>query len=150
MKNLLNDTDKDEIMQRLSRLQKESQPLWGKMDASQMICHLSDQLRIGLGRKEAKMVSNALRSSLIKWLVFYAVGFPKNSETLREMKQQNGEGTPPINFNDDKDNLILLIQEFANYKKDFHPHPYFGKLSRREWGRVAFQHLDHHLKQFGV
>ncbi|MBK9525384.1 MAG: DUF1569 domain-containing protein [Bacteroidetes bacterium] len=28
-------------------------------------------------------------------------------------------------------------------------HPYFGKLSSREWGRITYLHLDHHLKQFG-
>jgi hypothetical protein len=29
-------------------------------------------------------------------------------------------------------------------------HPFFGRLSGDEWGRLIYKHLDHHLRQFGV
>ncbi len=29
-------------------------------------------------------------------------------------------------------------------------HPAFGRLTRGEWGRWAFRHMDHHSRQFGV
>jgi hypothetical protein len=29
-------------------------------------------------------------------------------------------------------------------------HPFLGKLSRAEWLRWAYLHMDHHLRQFGV
>jgi hypothetical protein len=32
----------------------------------------------------------------------------------------------------------------------FSASPAFGKLSNRQWGRLAYVHMDHHLRQFGV
>jgi hypothetical protein len=29
-------------------------------------------------------------------------------------------------------------------------HPFFGKLSGKEWGELTYKHIDHHLQQFGV
>ena len=29
-------------------------------------------------------------------------------------------------------------------------HPKFGPLTQSEWGRLAWKHRDHHLRQFGV
>ncbi len=30
------------------------------------------------------------------------------------------------------------------------PHPFFGKLTSKEWDQLTCNHLDHHLRQFGV
>ena len=30
------------------------------------------------------------------------------------------------------------------------PHYVWGAMSRGEWGRYAYRHMDHHLSQFGV
>ncbi len=31
-----------------------------------------------------------------------------------------------------------------------HPHFFFGPLTPEEWAALMYQHLDHHLRQFGV
>ena len=31
-----------------------------------------------------------------------------------------------------------------------HPHFFFGPLTPVEWATLMYQHLDHHLRQFGV
>jgi hypothetical protein len=31
-----------------------------------------------------------------------------------------------------------------------HPHFFFGPLTPAEWAALMYQHLDHHLRQFGV
>jgi len=31
-----------------------------------------------------------------------------------------------------------------------HPHFFFGPLTPVEWAALMYQHLDHHLRQFGV
>jgi Protein of unknown function (DUF1569) len=31
-----------------------------------------------------------------------------------------------------------------------HPHFYFGPLTPVEWAALTYQHLDHHLRKFGV
>ena len=30
------------------------------------------------------------------------------------------------------------------------PHYLFGMLTRAQWGRWAYRHMDHHLRQFGL
>jgi hypothetical protein len=30
------------------------------------------------------------------------------------------------------------------------PHPFFGKLTKEQWSKGTYKHLDHHLLQFGV
>ncbi|GAA4351206.1 hypothetical protein GCM10023185_09680 [Hymenobacter saemangeumensis] len=30
------------------------------------------------------------------------------------------------------------------------PHPGYGPLSRTQYGRFIYLHLDHHLRQFGL
>jgi Protein of unknown function (DUF1569) len=30
------------------------------------------------------------------------------------------------------------------------PHPIFGKMTKEEWSKGTWKHLDHHLQQFGV
>ena len=31
-----------------------------------------------------------------------------------------------------------------------HPHCFFGKMTPGEWATMAYKHMDHHLRQFGV
>lgn len=48
--------------------------------------------------------------------------------------------------------LKLIITEFyaLNKREKWHPHPLFGVLTHKQWGKMQYKHLDHHLRQFGV
>ncbi|MBI3766493.1 MAG: DUF1569 domain-containing protein [Ignavibacteriales bacterium] len=57
------------------------------------------------------------------------------------------------NFEEEKKALIGSVQRFAQggqngVSKD--PHPFFGSLTAQEWDKLMWNHLDHHLRQFGV
>ena len=61
--------------------------------------------------------------------------------------------TEQRNFEDEKERLISLVQRFtqsgrAGISKE--THPFFGKLTVDEWDRLMWNHLDHHLRQFGA
>lgn len=45
---------------------------------------------------------------------------------------------------------IRLLNEHDHQEPAGFLHPFFGKLSADEAGRLAYKHTDHHLKQFGV
>jgi hypothetical protein len=70
---------------------------------------------------------------------------------MPEMDQEIG-GTPPDDFERDRRQLLTLIERFTAPAKDikFHPHPYFGDMSKAQWMRWGYLHCDHHLRQFGV
>jgi Protein of unknown function (DUF1569) len=55
-------------------------------------------------------------------------------------------------FETEKKKLSSLINEFYSKpgKVGLHPHPFFGKFSKEEWGISMYKHnMDHHLRQFG-
>jgi len=66
---------------------------------------------------------------------------------------QEAEGTRPAEFEEDVRALQTLVDRFARQPRDFEwprSHPHFGKMSEAEWLRLAYLHVDHHLRQFGV
>jgi hypothetical protein len=52
-------------------------------------------------------------------------------------------------FESDKHLLLIRIKEFTS-ATSFSPHPFFGKLGNKDWGRLAWKHINHHLVQFGA
>ena len=152
MKNLFKEEDHTTIFRRINQLTKDHQAHWGKMNVTQMLCHCADQLRLAMGFIEVKPKTNFFKRTFLKrFALWFRV--PKNrAETLDEINQVKGNGTPSVSFVDDRVNLVKLMNLFLEQPEDYEwtPHPTFGKLSRKEWGRLAYQHLDHHLRQFGV
>ncbi len=151
MKSFLNQADKKEILERLNNLGPDSQRQWGRMTPHQMICHLSDSFKSGLGEKANSSVSNLLTRTVVKWIALYApMPWPHGVKTMPEMDQEIG-GTPPDDFERDQRHLLTLIERFTALAQDvkFYPHPYFGDMSKAQWMRWGYLHCDHHLRQFG-
>ncbi len=73
--------------------------------------------------------------------------FTKNLPTAKDFIV-----TDERNFEKEKRQLIDMIKRFTS-TADPHivqQHPFFGKMSGNEWAVLAYKHLDHHLRQFGV
>lgn len=151
MKNILQLSARSEILKRIENLSAEDKPLWGKMNAGEMICHLSDQVRMSLGEIKTEYVGNKFLETVMKQLILLGLPAPKGKvETVKELKQGVG-GTKPKNFDEDKNLLINKIKEFGGAfpaSKKLR-HPAFGYMDKKQLGRLAYIHLDHHLKQFG-
>ncbi len=151
MKSFLNLADKKEVLERLSDLRPDSRRRWGMMTPHQMICHLSDSFKFALGEKANSSVSNPFTRTVVKWIALYApLPWPHGVKTRPEMDQQIG-GTPPEDFERDRDRLVTLIERFTAPAKaaGFPPHPIFGDMSEAQWMRWGYLHCDHHLRQFG-
>lgn len=147
MKNILKKTVELDLLKRIDSITLDSPRQWGKMTVHQMICHCTDQIRSAIGEKPAKNRGNFFHKTFLKWLVLYVIKSPKGKvPTVSEFNQEKG-GTPPTVFLKDKTELKAVIQQFLN-ASTFFPHPMFGQMSKKEWGRLIFLHLDHHLEQF--
>lgn len=152
MSGLLHPESRKSIENRLRRLEKSNRARFGKLSVDQMLAHCADQLKLAIGEKKGKSQSNIIKRSVAKWFVLYLVGFPKSGvKTIPEMDWER-EGTKAEDFEREKAELLRVIREFCIWDQRiaYHPHPYFGRLTTNEWSRVAYLHLDHHLKQFGV
>lgn len=152
MKNIMDDSIKSEVINRIEKINAAVPAKWGKMNAGEMICHCADQLRLADGTKQSKFVGNFMLTTVVKWLILTVLKAPKGKiETVKELKQGVG-GTQPTSFENDKKVLIGLIKNFDEWFKTNKTvtHPAFGKMNHWQYGRLAYIHLDHHLRQFGV
>jgi hypothetical protein len=151
MKNILNEEDRKDLIVRINYLSENDKGLWGKMNVNQMVCHITDQLRMSIKEIKTKFVGNKLKETLLKRMVLTGMPIPKGKiETVKEIKQGE-EGTPPTNLRSDINSLIIRINKFDTDFKDMDitKHPAFGNMNKKEWARLAYLHIDYHLKQFG-
>ncbi len=154
--NLANPADKQQIVERLHRIQPASARLWGKMTAPQMICHLADSFRVTMGLKpwsteRISVTPIPMPDWFVKWVAFESpLRWPKETPTRPEVDSEKN-GTRPADFDADRSDLLLLLERFTRQPRDFQwqAHPFFGPLSDREWMRWGYLHMDHHLRQFG-
>jgi hypothetical protein len=152
MKTFARDGDVVEIRRRLKTVCPDSRRRWGRMTAHQMICHLSDSFLAVTGRKEMSIASGPFQRTVLKWMALHApVPWPHGVRTRPEIDQTVG-GTRPNDFSADLALLeTLSVQFVAEINSiDGHWHPIFGPMSRSEWLRWAYLHMDHHLRQFGA
>ncbi|MBI5433488.1 MAG: DUF1569 domain-containing protein [Planctomycetes bacterium] len=145
MPTILDPSDRDALLQRVRRIQPNSSALWGKFDAPRMVCHLADSLRVALGERPVKRVDNFATRTLVKWLVVYSPIAPPRGkiETAPEML-----ASAPSDWAREVADVETLLKRLATVPTTA-AHPYFGPLTHSGWCRLAWKHVDHHLRQFG-
>jgi hypothetical protein len=140
------------LLERLQRLGPDTPSLWGKMNAHQMVCHLSDSFGLAMGDKVASEDITFLNRTLIRWVGLHtSLPWPKGVPTRPEMDQLAG-GTRPAEFARDTASLASIVQRFGQRPRTFQfaRHPIFGELTEWEWMRWGYLHADHHFRQFGL
>ncbi|HEX4004896.1 MAG TPA: DUF1569 domain-containing protein [Acidobacteriaceae bacterium] len=134
---------------RLSALAPPDRALWGSMSVHQMICHMTEAFDCALGRKSLAPRKLALPRPILKFAALrvprpWPHSFPSPPEIA-----QDQHGKPPIDFAQDHAALLAAFHEFCAYPPNpGPPHPYFGRMSTRDWLRWGYLHTDHHLRQF--
>lgn len=149
MKSLFNKADNDAIINRINQINNNSKPLWGKMNAAQMLAHCQVPLKVGFGEVKLKRnLIGILFGGLAKRTMVNEKPFKKNLPTDRTFVITEH----PV-LETEKQNLAGLVQRFTTFGPaglSNEPHPFFGKLTNDEWDILSWKHLDHHLRQFGV
>lgn len=146
MPSLANTSQRDAIIARIEALSPEARGQWGRFSAPQMVAHCADALRMGLGELPCKSKDKAIgRLFIVKWLVFNVLPFPKSAPTADELISRT-----PAAWDAERANLISLVRRAGEAKELTAEHPFFGPMTTSEWGKLAWKHLDHHLKQFGA
>ena len=142
---------KASLVERIVSLTAGSTRRWGRMSAHQMLCHLTDSFRAVIGEREISRSRRPLPRAVLKWLVLRApMKWPHNIRTRPEVAQDAG-GTPPVEFDRDRQMLLDVMDRFCDTPDDQRGwHPALGLLSHEEWMRWGYLHVDHHLRQFGA
>jgi hypothetical protein len=148
---LLNTEDRAALLARLDALGPDATRQWGRMSVGGMLCHLTDAFAMVQPEAAAGFSPRLHERTLMRWIALSTpVPWPRGVPTAPACDQEK-DGTPPAEFDHDRDRLHEAIDRFlrdVDGGRLFHP--LFGSMSRGEWGRWGYRHTDHHLRQFGV
>ena len=125
---------------------------WGKMNAQQMLCHLADGYQVMMGERAGDVRITFFTRTVAKFLALETpMPWPKGTPTGKTVDAMRG-GTKPGDFVQDMQRLLDVRARFAEQLPALagKPHPFFGPMSSRLWGKWGWRHEDHHLRQFGV
>ena len=149
-RNLFDTATAELVIKRVEKLQADTAPLWGQMTATEMLLHcntLHEKLMVPSNNAIKK---TSIKQYFIRGIVLYLMpGYPKNKKTPK-MFEVKGL-IDASEFAEQKRRYIELIGKIQAHTGDInHHHPYFGQMSKKQWGISAYKHADHHLRQFGV
>jgi hypothetical protein len=144
MKSVFDKATSAELISRINSLDERSTAQWGKMNVYQMVkhCTLWEEMLLGkkqyrqtfLGRLFGRMaLKDMLKDEPLK----------QNLPTVPSFKVcANGD------IGAAKAEWMAHIAEHALQENTGFVHPFFGKLTAEQAGRIAYKHIDHHLRQF--
>jgi hypothetical protein len=149
MKSLFEKSVSEELISRINKLTSKTKSEWGKMSVSQMLVHAQKPFQCAFGEIELKRsVISFIFGPVARKQLLNERPFAKNLPTDKNFIVKNQP-----DFDSEKRKLISLIERFYNSGAESltkKPHPFFGKMTTKEWDGLMYKHLDHHLRQFGA
>lgn len=147
MKSFFEEGVYDEIISRVAQIDNHSKKLWGKMTAAQMLHHCQIPLNVILQKEDYNLKPNYIINLLFKKSMYNDKLWRKNMPTAPDFRVKDYK-----DLSTEKEHLLKLLKELNDqrHRTDWHNHPSFGKLTKEQWGKMQYKHLDHHLRQFGV
>jgi len=150
MKNLFDPKVKEDIVLRVDQLTSTSAAQWGKMNVNQAMHHMSMAFDIASGKLDP---TPAKVPPMPKWLFkFFLLNIKPPKEKAETFKELNtvANGIDPPDFEAERKNLKQAIENFFNCTALIPENKIAGKFSKNDWGKLNYNHTDHHLRQFGV
>ncbi len=139
-----------ELLDRIDQLRPDSPSAWGTMSAPQMVCHLTDAMKVTLGEIPAEFRPGPLASRFVRWLIVSVLPIPPGrAKTLPAfITSRPDDWAQDVTMLKDKFGEVVARGRSAN--PSWAIHPAFGAMSTKQWGLLTAKHMDHHLRQFGV
>jgi hypothetical protein len=151
-KHLLQPEARAEMLARLDKLTPETKAKWGRMNVNQMLWHANHGLQIALGDVTTPgSKSNAITRALMRFVVLKTdIPAPEGKAKTFDEIDTVELGIDPDDFNTEREQLKKTIDRFIAATKLAPESALIGKMSKENWSRLNFTHLDHHFRQFGV
>lgn len=135
------------IHDRVDLLTSAAPRRWGRMTVDQMVWHVRRGLDLGLER----ITSTGYKSPIpLPMLLVLAQYFP--------IPREKAPTIPAMEANLRRDLAAEVtrfhesLEAFARKPLDssWPTHPVFERLTGKQWSRIQANHVNHHLRQFGV
>jgi hypothetical protein len=146
VKNLFEPAEKQNIINRINKLTPDSKALWGKMSVGQMLAHCQMPIGVAEGTHQlSRSFIGRIFGPLAKKMLYNDKPFKHHLPTDRTFIIKETK-----DFEKEKKQLVEMIHHFTETNMVDTPHPFFGRLTKEQWSKGTWKHLDHHLQQFGV
>ena len=136
----------------LEKLQPTDSGNWGKMNALQMVEHLSASVRQASGKEVKVLLTPADHLQRMRTFMLSEKPFKENTRNI-EMPE---DPAPAINSSM-QDAIVELKLELADFLafNQSNPqqklmNPFFGVLDFEEWVHLLHKHAMHHARQFAL
>ncbi len=135
----------------LLKLTNEHQPLWGEMNAEEMVDHLRRGLLISQSSKAVEIITPLEKLPGLKRFLMsdkpFLKNFPKpKAYSLTKPFSGNLEALK-VELQHEIERMHLFFQKYPNFTA---AHPNFGVLSTLEWLHLHEKHFTHHFTQFNL
>ena len=144
MKTVFDKQTREELIARINTLNECSKAQWGEMTVYQMIMHCIKWEEMLLGKTKYKQ----------SFLGRIVGKFALNDMMKDEPAKHNLPSVPSFKMTGTGDvsvaraQWLSLIGEHDRQESSGFVHPFFGQLTADQAGRMAYKHVDHHLRQF--
>jgi len=146
---------KEELLQRLNKLQEDTKPKWGIMTARQVTRHMTMAYQVQLGELPIPDRSNFMTRTVLRY--FLLSGMVPSPE---QAKKRPAQTQPELNVVErkietgdlatEKTLLIKSMERFIALNDYPNRHFLIGRMKKKHWGYWAFSHMHYHLTQFGL
>ncbi|MBI2837607.1 MAG: DinB family protein [Acidobacteria bacterium] len=147
MNTFFDEASRVRLVERLQKIDVQTGALWGRMSAAQMLAHCTATMQMPVGDLQVKRSFLSLIGWMFKGMIHSDKPFSKSSPTAPEFVIHDER-----NFETEKKRFTDAFQKLTQGPATItcHDHPFFGKMTSHDWGRLVYKHLDHHLRQFGA
>lgn len=152
MTDYFNPKERDILFRRIEALAPDVLSRDGKINGHQLLAHFNNSLRDVCGLQETVRSHNLLLHTIGKWLVFHVIPWPEKAPRNPQQIADFVGRTALASFEVDHQTFVSLLQTFESLAQSnsLVPHPAYGKLSKNEWGKYMFLHMDYHLTMFDI
>ncbi len=143
----------NEMFGLMQSLSEQSQQLWGKMNAQQMVEHLTDFFNVSVEKIIFPLVTPEEHLPKYREFLYSNKEFKENTKAPAGVLGEEPLPLRTASLQSAKDQLKETVSYFFEYfkkepaKKTMHPA--FGMLNFDEWVMLHYKHVRHHLRQFG-
>jgi hypothetical protein len=141
---------RDEFRDRILRITPANPRQWGTMTVAQMLHHLNLACGGSLGFYDLPDESYLVSRTLFRWIL--VDWYPEQPVGLRLPKGFKIPHGATFDFDFEKAQLLKILDAawHARSHADWQPHPMFGRMTVKEWGKLLQIHIDYHLRQFAA
>lgn len=150
MKSIFDQSLREELIQRISRIDNTSKAGWGKMTLYQMLQHCVFwdewiQGKTTLPNKQT-LLGKIFGQRVLKGMTKDDRPLKRNMPAGSAFNFRQREG----DIETQKKKWVSILNKYDQFNNPDFIHDFFGPMNKEQIGILAYKHTDHHLRQFGV